>query len=300
VISGFPTKLKENTFRACVSSGSNQVKILEVSYSVVHPEESESAKTPEEENVDKIKHITREIDSYRKVKTRLEGEEAYLANYSTSLYSPFVATKSETGPLTDKAITLDDATAFLTMYRNKLVKIKTQKLQLDRAQADLQEQLNVLRDLTTHTKKTTERREVAIEIRVSESCQVALDLSYIILGALWTSSYDVRVDTEQDSLTLMYFGSIVNDTEEDWKDVNLTLSTAEPAIGGFPPPIFPLSAQYYDPTLGYSHAVDNAKMEYDDVSEEDEDDHSVEMDKVEKMEKYSDMKAKKNGKKIQN
>jgi hypothetical protein len=67
--------------------------------------------------------------------------------------------------------------------------------------------------------------------------QIALQLSYIIYGASWNAAYDARVDGSSGSLHLTYHGVITNSTGEDWKDVELSLSTAKPAVGGAPPPL---------------------------------------------------------------
>ena len=51
------------------------------------------------------------------------------------------------------------------------------------------------------------------------SSQIELDLSYIVNGARWESSYDVRVDSKTNAIQLVYNGIITNHTSEDWKDV---------------------------------------------------------------------------------
>lgn len=72
----------------------------------------------------------------------------------------------------------------------------------------------------------------------NEATEILLELTYVVSGASWHSSYDLRVEDESDAaqnkLTVNYFGNIVQRTGEDWEDVALSLSTASPARGGKP------------------------------------------------------------------
>jgi len=297
IIGGFPKDIDNHTFRACVSSITGpSVKILEVSYSVVHQEESpEEQKSKMELNHQKLIALKKDKDVLHQTRSRLQAEEDFLLSYSSTLHSPFtIPTQiNDAGKLTHKYPTLEDAGNFLNMYREKLLQIKLQKLQLNKTEKDLQDQINDLEMLTKSSKKlSNERREVTIEIRVQEICPVYLELSYIIKGAHWTSSYDVRVDTELDNLTLIYYGSIVNSTQEDWKDVNLILSTAAPAVGGFPPPLFPILV-----TLGYPPVHYDVPVLEDMMNESDEDDAaSLEEDIAVKAEAKSGMRKKRKDK----
>jgi len=286
IITGFPTEVDKNTFR--VSSGTGYVKILEVSYTVVHTEDTpKEIKASSEEYKEKIKKLNTDLEVLNKTRTRLQEEEDYLHQYSTTLHSPIKVSIPDGREITHKHTTIEDATAFLNLYREKLVSIKSQKLKLNKSQTELQEQIEVLETLNkTKPVKSTERRQVAIEIRVSDISLITLELTYIIKGGSWTSSYDVRVDTDLDSLTLIYYGSIVNTTQEDWQDVSLTLSTAEPAVGGFPPPLYPILVQ--------NRPAPYLEDEYYSESDDDESAEEILPEKEkEKKSSYSTIKLKK-------
>jgi len=66
---------------------------------------------------------------------------------------------------------------------------------------------------------------------------IALQVAYIIHSgtARWTASYDARVSSGQHKLELNYYGNIFNNSGEDWNNVSLALSTAQPSIAGKPP-----------------------------------------------------------------
>jgi len=56
---------------------------------------------------------------------------------------------------------------------------------------------------------------------------VELELSYVVDGAGWESTYDVRLADER--LAVSWFGLVTQHTGEDWPECELVLSTARPA-----------------------------------------------------------------------
>ena len=44
-----------------------------------------------------------------------------------------------------------------------------------------------------------------------------LQVTYMIRGAIWSPAYDLRVDTETDSISCTYFGRVTQSTTEDWE-----------------------------------------------------------------------------------
>lgn len=68
---------------------------------------------------------------------------------------------------------------------------------------------------------------VAQDGDAADSAEVTLELSYVVDGAGWQSSYDVRLVDQ--TLTLTWFGLVSQRTGEDWPECELLLSTARPA-----------------------------------------------------------------------
>ncbi|MGV9664897.1 DUF4139 domain-containing protein [Nocardia niigatensis] len=71
-------------------------------------------------------------------------------------------------------------------------------------------------------------RAAIITIDAAQPATAELELSYIVPGARWTSTYDLRVDDR--GLTLRWFGLVCQQTGEDWPECRLELSTARPAV----------------------------------------------------------------------
>lgn len=69
-----------------------------------------------------------------------------------------------------------------------------------------------------------------------DNCSVDMFLSYQVDEAQWTPFYDVRVKTsDSNKFEINYFATVVQQTGEDWDDVELFLSTAKPRSGGYLP-----------------------------------------------------------------
>uniref|UniRef100_A0A914ELR8 Protein F37C4.5 n=1 Tax=Acrobeloides nanus TaxID=290746 RepID=A0A914ELR8_9BILA len=96
------------------------------------------------------------------------------------------------------------------------------------------------------------KRSILLLLEAAEDgTKIDLELAYQVYNARWTPSYDVRVQTGDKAdgvkLKISYFGNIQQDSGEDWKDVELILSTAQPRLGGMLPKLGTLNAQFYRP-----------------------------------------------------
>jgi len=85
-------------------------------------------------------------------------------------------------------------------------------------------------------------------LNITSAGKFTLLMSYIVKGASWKASYDIRVLTDN-TIHLTYHGTIVQSTCEDWKNVDLALSTANPSVGGSPPNMPTLSVRFYQPPV---------------------------------------------------
>jgi uncharacterized protein (TIGR02231 family) len=73
-----------------------------------------------------------------------------------------------------------------------------------------------------------------------------LRLRYVVSGAGWSPSYDLRAKDTQSPLQLDYRADVTQATGLDWKDVKLTLSTGNPFQGGTKPTLSPNNLYVYE------------------------------------------------------
>uniref|UniRef100_A0A914QG49 Protein F37C4.5 n=1 Tax=Panagrolaimus davidi TaxID=227884 RepID=A0A914QG49_9BILA len=86
---------------------------------------------------------------------------------------------------------------------------------------------------------------------IGDNKDVEFTVIYQVHNARWTAAYDIRVKSEKDQhhVILSYFGKISQQTGEDWNDVELSLSTAQPALGGDLPELGSTIVEFYRPPL---------------------------------------------------
>src|SRR5262245_57959115 len=61
-------------------------------------------------------------------------------------------------------------------------------------------------------------------------------LNYLVDNASWQPQYKLRADKgAKDQVTLEYLAGVIQNTGEDWSNVKLALSTAQPMLNSAPP-----------------------------------------------------------------
>jgi hypothetical protein len=77
------------------------------------------------------------------------------------------------------------------------------------------------------TKK--EQKQVSVVLNSEKAGNVRLEISYLITGASWNPSYEIRAQSNDRSIQITYSGNVQQSTGESWENVNMVLSTARPA-----------------------------------------------------------------------
>ena len=73
--------------------------------------------------------------------------------------------------------------------------------------------------------------EVTLPVEAETATNLTVALSYQVPDASWAPLYDARLDTKTGEMDLVQYGAVQQNTGEDWEDVALTLSTAQPHRG---------------------------------------------------------------------
>ncbi len=100
----------------------------------------------------------------------------------------------------------------------------------------IQKVQNELRDLHTGQKQNY---SVSIPFDSERATTLHVDLSYQISNVGWSPIYDARLNTKTGQMELVQYGSVWQRTGEDWHDVALSLSTAQPSRGAGLPELAP-------------------------------------------------------------
>jgi conserved hypothetical protein len=193
---------------------------------------------------DRVKALEDEIRALDRQDREFDDRANVLAqqrDYIVKIQTSSTTTGRDAHPITAPDIWLK----MLDFTEQKLGEISAEVRTLDARReelrirrAALQQQLDQLRGGGGRSYKT-----VAIRLDAQNAGALELTLRYTVHGAYWTPNYDVRVSTTDRSARLGYFGLVRQQTGEDWPDVELTLSTARPSLGGAAPELQPWIVQ---------------------------------------------------------
>ena len=155
------------------------------------------------------------------------GEElAFLKRLGES-----VAAKSGESLLSAPRIDVPGWKSTLGFLQSEHTRLNRELRELDPLKQKLQAELNALQLELSKLISQQRRayRTVKAEVTLPSPGNVSVNLAYLTHGAFWNPRYEARVDTGAEKLQLAYGAEIRQSTGEDWKNVSLTLSTAQPS-----------------------------------------------------------------------
>ena len=118
----------------------------------------------------------------------------------------------------------------LNFVDNNLKEIYSGIREQSAKRSKLDEEIKTLQ-LTINQSQGVEQKnykEIIIKIESSQNTKADVQASYIVNSASWYPIYDARVDSKTKQVELDFFGMVHQSTGEDWKDIKLTFSTADP------------------------------------------------------------------------
>jgi uncharacterized protein (TIGR02231 family) len=92
-------------------------------------------------------------------------------------------------------------------------------------------------------------KDVTVRVAVEGAGRLAVSLSYTLPDARWMPTYDARLSTSARTVGLGYFGVVRQRTGEDWNNIDLTLSTARPSLGGAAPDLNTWYLDLFQPAM---------------------------------------------------
>ncbi|MEM9846776.1 MAG: mucoidy inhibitor MuiA family protein [Bacteroidota bacterium] len=124
-----------------------------------------------------------------------------------------------------------------TYYATKIRAIRLENLRIER-------QIRALNVAFQQKRKAINERlgekknypsEVVVKVKSERATNAKLALTYLTPNASWTPTYDLKVETIVQPIDLVYKANLVQSTGEDWKEVLLTFSNADPSKSGVLP-----------------------------------------------------------------
>jgi len=95
-------------------------------------------------------------------------------------------------------------------------------------------------------------QEVDLNLFFQRPGTAQIRLLYLVSGAAWEPIYDLRLDPDLTNVDVGLVGRIYQQTDEDWNDVQVLLSTAQPQLGLDPPSLPRRYARVWEMNRGRS------------------------------------------------
>ncbi|MBT1702117.1 DUF4139 domain-containing protein [Chryseosolibacter indicus] len=148
-------------------------------------------------------------------------------------------------------LTVAELKAMMDFYKARLTDILTAKIKVDEklkklneTRAKLQRQVNEERDLFSRN-----TGEIVVSVSAEQQTNVDLELNYVVQNAGWYPVYDLRAVNTKSPVQLNYKANVYQATGEEWKNVKLKLSTANPSQGGLKPELNAWYVDVYNPVV---------------------------------------------------
>ena len=233
-ISGLPASIESGSLSARVTGA----KVLDVRYSETLLETDAATSTD-------LRGATKALEEARRTAAKQEMQSRMINEQSDLLNAISAKTAAEVGKDFGSK-NLDPAALsaqikFLSQSREEII---TQRLALDTARAATNDQIKSLEaKIRALGGRTKTAREAIVTVGKSQAGTATLALNYLVADAAWAPRYAVRAtdagDDALDLVTIELNAEISQRTGEEWKDIALTLSTAEPGRRPAPPEVKP-------------------------------------------------------------
>lgn len=199
------------------------------------------------------------IDSNRLLQKEIARFQNQIAIDQELLVKTGLLIESSLPKKSEQPVLAADLLRLLDVYaarieRSKLAIFQSQT-QVERIQQRIQvNQEQIIRWGSEQEKPGMPSGQLFLQVMSSKQADdpVLVKVSYYTPHAGWSANYDLRVNSKENKIKLVYKASLTQSTGFDWKQVKLTLSTGTPNFGVNAPLLTPWYLQLYVPEL-YQH-----------------------------------------------
>ncbi len=175
--------------------------------------------------------LEREIaETERQQKQLKASREVIEAEYAMLKVNCSVGNRNVATPLAGIKELNEYYTARLQALKNKESGINEDAAKLDARERRLRAELAELGG-----RQSVPMSEVEVRIEAPAACKASFTLTYYVRNAGWFPSYDIRSGGLSKPVEISYKANIFQNTKEEWKNVELTLSSSNPNTGSIAP-----------------------------------------------------------------
>lgn len=209
----------------------------------------ETAQDPQVKDLEEeIRKLVQRQQQQRNIKQVLEQERTFL----TSIHA--ASSEQISKDLVTKTPSAADAAALLGFLDEALLKNFERDQEADHQLEELAQELDKLQRELNALRQGRARQETAVvvELEAHDGGAFELQIAYHVPGANWQPGYEARANSNTDHVNLVSYGLVRQQTGEDWNEVQLTLSTANPARAGSMSELEPWFLKPWEPVYAKS------------------------------------------------
>jgi uncharacterized protein (TIGR02231 family) len=151
-------------------------------------------------------------------------------------------------------ITVAELKAMADFYRSRLGDIVAARMKQDEKIKKINERMGKLNNQINEHHELYNRgtSEIVVSLSAEAATAVDLDVNYVVANAGWYPVYDLRAINTKSPVQLSYKANVFQSTGEEWKNVKLKLSAANPNQSGLKPELSSWFLDFYQPVaMGY-------------------------------------------------
>lgn len=193
-----------------------KLTVLGVNYRTIHPDSLQRIKQLR----DAEQKVKQTDDKEREMKSQLEVVNAQLEMLKTNCST---GNRTAVTPLAN----IKELNAY---YAQEMFELKKKAISIDQELvklAEIREKQQKTADSIAHLKLKT-ITEAELKLQVPQAGKVDFTLTYYVKNAGWYPTYDIRSEGVSQPLQLSYKANMFQNTKEEWKNIPVTLSSANP------------------------------------------------------------------------
>ncbi len=131
----------------------------------------------------------------------------------------------------EKGVSVLELQNFSAYYQKRVSELKNKLFEFEEQREVWQKKMQQIQSKIN--KLNSSRRnayDLVLKLKAENAGTIPIRLTYVALNAGWSPFYDVRVKSVSEKVKFNYRASIINDTQEDWTNVKLKLSSANPTL----------------------------------------------------------------------
>lgn len=187
--------------------------------------------------------LRRQIDALQAEMRGMEAEKSSI-RAGKGMLDAMISSVGKDGLNGYSGMTIDNVFSFVTTQSAAL---DEREQAHDEARTGLLAQIaDLQKQLGGNANAVRPYQEVDLNLFFQRPGTAQVRLLYLVSGAAWEPIYDLRIDPDLTNVDVGLVGRIYQQTDEDWDDVQVLLSTAQPQLGLDPPTLPRRFARVWD------------------------------------------------------